>query len=193
MKKTIYFAFFLMVTASLVTAIAYLGYNWTEPIIAENRAQKIAENIALLFDPAAGYERNSAQGNNDYNELNRKYTDNASGNISGIYEVLDETGNLTAIIYNVNGQGRNGIVNALVAIDPYQDEVLDIVYYEHAETPNIGEKYTRDDEISKLQGQLVTEVTIDVIAGASTTWVAINDMFTIIATHYQDEEVHIDG
>ena len=193
MKQTIYFAVFLMITASLVTAIAFLGYNWTEPIIAENRAKKINENIALLFDPEAGFERNSDQGDNDYNELNRKYTDNSSGNISGIYEVLDANGDLIAIIYNVNGQGRNGLVNALVAIDPYNDAVLDIVYYEHGETPNVGEKYTRVEEIAKLQGQIVGDVSIDVISGASTTWVAINDMFTIITTHYQDEEVHIDG
>ena len=190
MKKTVYFAVFLMITAALVTAVAYLGYNWTEPIIAENRAKKIAENIALIFDPAEGFERNLAQGENDYNEKNRIYTDNSSGNISAIYEVLDDNGELVSIIYNVNGQGRNGLVNALVAIDPFTDEVLDIVYYEHAETPNIGEKYTRPEEISKLQGQLVDDVSVDVIAGASTTWKAVDDIFGIIATHYQDEGVH---
>ena len=47
MKKTLYFAFFLSVTAMLVTGIAYAGYNWAEPIIAENRITTIDNNIML--------------------------------------------------------------------------------------------------------------------------------------------------
>ena len=193
MKKILYFAFFLTVTASLVTGIAYLGFEITDPIIQENRAKKIADNIALLYSPDDGYSKNDSQEENTYNEKNRKYTDNSSGNISGIYEVLDTDGELVAIIYNVNSQGRNGIVNALVAVDPYSDTVVGVTYYEHGETPNLGEKYTRPDAIETLLGQGVDNVVVDQFSGATTTWNAINDMFNIIYTHYQDEEVHIDG
>jgi len=191
MKKILYFAFFLTVTSSLVTAIAFLGYNWTEPIIAENRAQKIEENIALLYSSDDGFQKNPDQGDNDYNEKSRKYTDNGSGNISGIYEVLDSDGALEAIIYNVNAQGRNGLVYALIAVNPYTDEVVGVTYYTHLETPNIGEKHTRPEAIETLLGQTITEVVVDEISGASVTWGAINEMFGIIETHYLDEEVHI--
>ena len=193
MKKTIYFAVFLMVTAVLVTSIAYLGFQITDPIIQENRAKKITDNIALLYSPDDGYSKNDSQLDNTYNEKNRKYTDNPSGNISGIYEVLDTSGELVAIIYNVNSQGRNGIVNALIAVDPRLDTVVGVTYYEHGETPNLGERYTREEEYSKLLGQVVGSVSVDQISGATTTWNAINDMFSIINYHYQDEEVHING
>lgn len=193
MKKTLYYAVFLMVTASIVTAVAYLGYNFTEPIISANRDAKIAENIAILYSSDDGFKKNDNQADNTYNEKNRKYTDNPSGNISGIYEVLDSNDELVAIIYNVNAQGRNGMMYALIAVDPYEDTVLSVVYYSHSETPDRGERYTREDEVSKLQMQIVTSVEVDMIAGATTTWNAINDMFSIITTHYLDEEVHING
>lgn len=182
-----------MVTAGLVTAVAYMGYHWTKPIIDANRDKKISDTIALLYSPEEGYSKNDEQAENAYNELNRKYTDNPSGNISGIYEVLDDEGSLVAIIYNVNAQGRNGIVNALIAVNPYTDEVVAVTYYEHGETPNLGERYTRDEEIEKLLSQSVSGVEVDLIVGATTTWNAINDMFNILEVHYNDEGVHLDG
>ncbi len=189
MNKTLYFAVFLTVTAALVTAIAYLGYELTAPKIAENRDIKITNSIALLYSPDDGYTKNDDQPINFYQELDRKY----SSVITGVYEVLDSDLEVHAIIYNVKAQGRNGLVNALIAIDPFNDTVVAVTYYEHGETPNIGEKYTREDEIDKLLGQTIPGVTVDVIAGASTTWIAIDEMFRMISTHYVDEEVHIDG
>lgn len=193
MKKILYFAFFLMVTSGLVTGIAVIGYEWTLPYIEANRENAINESIALLYAPEDGYKRNSAQGENDYNELNRKYTDNSSGNISGIYEVLDANDDLVAILYNVNSQGRNGIMYAIIAVDPYTDSVISVVYYSHQETPDRGERYAREEETVKLEGAIIGSVEVDMIAGATTTWNAINDMFNIITIHYSDEEVHIDG
>lgn len=193
MKKILYFAFFLTVTSSLVTGIAYLGYHFTAPIIAAKRAEKIEENIALLYSSDDGFEKNLNQEINDYNEKSRKYTDNVSGNISGIYEVLDSTGRLEALIYNVDAQGRNGLVYALISVDPYTDEVVGVTYYLHGETPNIGEKHTRQEAIEPLLGQVISGVVVDEIAGASVTWGAINQLFAIISFHYSEEEVHING
>jgi len=193
MKKTLYFAFFLTITSVLVTGIAYLGYDLTAPIIAANRDQKIEDNIALLYSSDDGFEKNPDQEDNDYNEKSRKYTDNVSGNIGGIYEVLNTDSELEAIIYNVNAQGRNGLVYALIAVDPYTDEVVGVTYYLHGETPNIGEKHTREEAIVTLLGQYINDVVVDEIAGASVTWGAINEMFSIISAHYIDEEVHING
>lgn len=193
MKKILYFSVFLMVTSALVTAVAFLGYEFTQPYIDANREKAINDSIALLYSPEDGFKRNASQGDNKYNELNRKYTDNSSGNITGVYEVLDNNDELIAIIYNVNSQGRNGVMFALVSVDPFTDEVLNVVYYDHKETPERGELYTIEPEVSKLSGEIVDSVEVDMIAGATTTWKAINDMFGIISTHYSDEGVHIDG
>lgn len=187
MKKAMYYSIFLSITAMLVTAVAFIGWNITQPIIEANRIEKINTNIALLYDPEEGFTRNEDQQDNAYQQNDYKV-------ISDIYEVLDADGNLHVLIYDVTSQGRNGPVNALVAVNPYTDMVEAVTYYEHTETPNIGEKYTREDEISKLIGQTVdNKVVVDVIADASTTWIAIDDMFNEIVRHYREKEVHIDG
>lgn len=186
MKKTLYYAVFLSVTAMLVTAIAYLGYNLTAPIIEQNRIDKIESTIAILFNPEDGYTRNVVQLENSYQEKNYKA-------ISEVYEVLDSDGDVYALVYDISAQGRNGIIEALIAIDPYTDTIIAVTYYNHIETPNIGEKYTRDEEIIKLIGQSVDTVEVDGITGASTTLVAIISMFEEIKLHYNAEEVHIDG
>ena len=187
--KPLYYAIYLAVLGMIVTLVAFVGYNFTEPIIVENRNNKINNNIALIYSPEEGYSRNEDQVENAYQEKRKGYEA-----ISAVYEVLDSDGNLHALIYNCSSQGRNGMVSVLVAVNPYTDTVEAVVYYDHAETPNIGEKYTREEEVSKLIGQTVsTDVTIDVISGASTTWIAIEDVFNTIEKHYAEQEVHIDG
>lgn len=187
MNKTVYFAIFLSVTAMLVTAIAYLGYHFTAPIIEQNTIDKINRNIALLYDPEEGYTRNENQQDNKYREDDSKYK-----TVSSIYEVLDDQGELAVVIYDMAVQGRNDIIHALVAVDPYTDTIEAINYYDHGETPNIGERYTREEEYTKLIGQTIGNVEIDALAGATTTWTSLNIMFDNLSTHFNTEGVHID-
>lgn len=186
MNKTIYFAVYLMVLGMLVTAIAYGGFAFTEKYITANKIERINNSIALLYSPDDGYQRNENQEDNKYREEEEKH-------ISAIYEVLDENGVLVAIIYDVNADGRNAAVYALIAVDPYTDEVVGVTYYDHQETPNLGERYTRDEEIDKLIGQKITSVNVDAITGATKTWGAIDLMFSEISDHYTKRGVHIDG
>lgn len=186
MNKTLYFAVFLGVTAMIVTLVAYLGYHFTAPIIEANTNEKIRINIELLYNPEEGYTRNPDQAGNAYRQDGPAYKE-----ISDIYEVLDADGNLYAVIYDMAVQGRNDIINALVAVNPYTGEVEAVTYYKHGETPNIGERYTRDEEITKLIGQSVDSVQVDALAGATTTWTAINVMFDKIKEHYNNEEVAV--
>lgn len=187
MSKPVYYAIFLGVTAMLVTLISYVGYAITNPVIEQNTIDKINANIALLFNPEEGYTRNENQMDNSYNEDDGSYSE-----INSIYEVLDENGDLYALIYDMGVQGRNDVINALVAVDPYTDTIIGVTYYDHAETPNIGERYTRDEEREKLVGQSIDNVVVDQIAGATTTWGALDTMFTIVRDHY-NKEVTIDG
>lgn len=194
MKKTLYLTMFLTVTSVLVTLIAYLGYYGTIEKINANREQKITDSIALLYSVEEGYTKNNDQAENAYQEKNYDI-------VASVYEVFDTDNNLHALIYDCTFQGRNGPVSALVAVDPFNDVVVGVTFYDHGETPNLGEKYTRDDYIlgdedqdfQGLVGQSVLGVAVDVIAGASTTSNGIVDMFDEIAEHYKAEEVHIDG
>lgn len=197
--KTAYFAIFLGVTAVLVTAIAYVGFYITNPIIEQNNIDRINNNIALLFSKEDGFFPNE--------ELDSpsKYQIKAYKYITDVYEVLNEDGDVQAVIYNVWAQGKGGAVNALVAIDPYTDTIVSVIYYKHGETPNIGEKHTRESYenpdgtiagIEPLLGQQLIdneEVFVEEIAGATITWGAIKDIFDYVTEHYFEEEVHIDG
>lgn len=187
-NKTLYFALFLFLTVVFVTVVAYVGYNITYPIIEANKQKQIEENIALLFREEDGFYPN-----NDLDD-NSKYAVKNYKQITAIYEVLNSEGEVHAVIYNVWAQGRNDKVNALIAIDPYTDTVLGVVYYKHGETPNIGEKHTREEAIKPLLGQsVVSGVQVDEIAGASVTWAAIVNIFGFVQDHYEAEEVHIGG
>jgi Na+-transporting NADH:ubiquinone oxidoreductase subunit C len=177
-----------MLLGGFVTLVAWFGFNYTQPIIQENADIRVSENIALLYSPEDGYTKNDNQEFNKYRQLSREYSDV----INDIYEVLNSDGEVFVVIYNVTTQGRNGPVSALIAINPYTDTVVAVTYYAHTETPNLGERYTREEEYSKLIGQIVGNVDVDVIAGASTTWVAIDQMFERIDIHYNAEGVHID-
>ena len=106
---------------------------------------------------------------------------------------IDEDGNIYVLIYDITVQGRNGMISALIAIDPYTDTIVAVTYYSHTETPNIGEKHTREENIFSLLGQSIDNVSVDAINGATTTGSAIVTMFEEIKTHYNQEEVHIDG
>jgi Na+-transporting NADH:ubiquinone oxidoreductase subunit C len=185
-NKTVYFAVYLMVLGMVVTFVAYVGYNFTIEYIEANKIERINQSIALLYSPEDGYKRNPNQTENKYREEEEKH-------ISAIYEVLDSNDTLVAVIYDVNADGRNAAVYALIAVDPYTDEIVGVTYYDHQETPNLGERYTRDEEIDKLIGQKISNVEIDAITGATTTWSAIDLMFSEVSDHYQKREVHIDG
>ena len=100
---------------------------------------------------------------------------------------------LLFVIYDMQTAGRNGTINALVAVDPYSDTVIGAVYYNHSETPGKGALYGEEDEIAKIIGDSVLLVEFDVKASVSTTYNALRVMYDAIAEHYTSEEVHIDG
>ncbi len=188
-KKPLYFSLFLGVTVLIVTLVAYLGFSITNPIIEANNEQRIKDNIALLFDPEAGYY------SNDKLDAVVKYRtkDPAYTYVTDIYEVLYEE-EVYAVIYNVWEQGKNDKINALIAIDPYTDTVLGVVYYKHGETPNLGALYAEAESTDKIVGQVITDdIVVDQISGATVTWGALETMYEKVKQHYINEEVHIDG
>jgi Na+-transporting NADH:ubiquinone oxidoreductase subunit C len=184
-KQPLYFAGYLAVLGMLVTGVAIFGYNTAAPVIEENRQDKIKTNVALLFSAEDGYVTNLDLPTNSYQQLNYDLVDE-------VYEVSKD-GKLYAIIYDMQTAGRNGTINALVAVDPYTDTIIGAVYYNHSETPGKGSVYADEPELSKIIGDSVTQVEFDSIASVSTTYKALRVMYDAITEHYINEEVHIDG
>lgn len=186
-NKTLYFALFLGGTVFFVTLIAFIGYNITNPIIEANNQQRITDNIELLFSSEEGFVPNTDL------DSNSKYAVKNYDRITDIYEVFYE-GEVYAVIYNVWEQGKNDKINTLVAIDPYTDTILGVVLYKHGETPNLGALYAEKESTSFMIGQnILGEVEVDAISGATVTWGALNVLYETVKQHYTDEEVHIDG
>lgn len=181
MKSTIHYALFLAVTAILSTALMFAVNGLTEPVIEEKQVKLIEENISKIYSADEGFKRNSNQITNAFNELDY-------AGIKEIYEVLDSNDNTFAHIYNVEVAGKNDVIKLLVAVNG--DEIIDrVVYYSHAETKNLGEVYTRDEESSKFIGMPLVDSQVDMISGASTTGRAIDLALDIVEEHYQKEGV----
>lgn len=185
MKQPLYFAGYLAVLGMLVTGVAIAGYNLAAPKIEENRQVKIRDNVALLFKAEDGFETNLELPTNSYQQLNYDLVDE-------VYEVYKD-GLLYAVIYDMQTAGRNGTINALVAVDPYTDTIIGAVYYNHSETPGKGAIYEEEDRINEIVGDNVSNVEFDVIASVSTTYNALDKMYDAIKEHYENEGVHIDG
>jgi len=187
MGKILYFSVYLMILGMLVTAVAYVGYHYTEPIIVANTQAKITENIALLFNPDDGYHPNENQEDNKYHQNNSEYPA-----ITDIYEVLDVNDDLFALVYDMQIQGRNDVIHALVAVELDTSTIVGVAYYQHAETPNLGARYMLEDEVNKLIGQSVSDVQVDLLAGSTTTWTALETMYQKLYEHYS-KEVQVNG
>lgn len=185
MKQPLYFAGYLAVLGMMVTAVAIAGYNLAAPAIEANRQTKIRENVALLFAAEDGYVTNLELPTNSYQQLNYDLVDE-------VYEVSKD-GALYAVIYDMQTAGRNGTINALIAVDPYTDTIIGAVYYNHSETPGKGALYGEEEKIIEIIGDSVLNVEFDVIASVSTTYNALDVMYDAIKEHYENEEVHIDG
>lgn len=184
-KQPLFFAAYLAILGMVVTSVAIAGYNLAAPRVKQNRIDKINETVALLFSVEDGYTTNLELGDNAYQKKNYDLVDD-------VYEVYKD-GSLYAVIYDMQTAGRNGVINALVAVDPYDDVIIGAVYYSHSETPGKGSLYADEPEISKIIGDSVLQVEFDSISSVSTTYNALRVMYDAITEHYINEEVHIDG
>jgi Na+-translocating ferredoxin:NAD+ oxidoreductase RnfG subunit len=181
--KVLKLALFLGILSVFITGVSIVAYSYTAPIIEQNKIDKINTAIALLFNPEE-YSRN---------ETPRNYFVENYDYITGVYEVVDQEGELEAIIYDTSVYGKGGDILTLIAVDPFNDTIIDVVYYTHSETPGIGALYTEDEARLKLQGQSVDNIYVDAIVGATITWTALDTMVQDVMLHYNQEGVHIDG
>jgi len=180
MKKTLYYALFLAATAILSTVLMFLVNDLTQPVIIDKQVKLIEENIGLIYSAEEGYKRNPEQIKNKYKEIDYD-------GIKEIYEVLDSEGAVYSHIYNVEVAGKNDVIKMLVAVS--NGTIDRVVYYQHAETKNLGEVYTREDVAAQFIGMPIANSSVDMIAGASTTGRAVDLALDIVENHYNKEGV----
>lgn len=84
--------------------------------------------------------------------------------------VYTESGELERVVFPVNGQGLWSMLYGLIAVSPDGRQVLAIKFYEHAETPGLGDQIDDEDWRAQWHGKRIFDDTgqlrLEVIKGA---------------------------
>ncbi|KFZ31442.1 Na(+)-translocating NADH-quinone reductase subunit C [Pseudidiomarina salinarum] len=107
--------------------------------------------------------------------------------ITKVYFINDEEGNLETLVLHIRGYGLWGTMFGLIALQPDLNTVRGINFYEHSETPGLGGEITNPrwvqtwqgkeiygDELENVQIDVTKNVTdethdIDALSGATLT------------------------
>lgn len=79
-----------------------------------------------------------------------------------VFKVLDEQGQLQALVLPVYGKGLWSIIYGYVGVKADLNTISGAVFYEHGETPGIGDFINHDDWLAKWQGKQIFNAKGDV-------------------------------
>jgi len=112
--------------------------------------------------------------------------------IMGVYEIIENSDSSIAIlIYDIVTEGRNGPIHVAIAVDPNTDTIVAYKVISQNETEGIGTLYAGENVINTIIGQTLPDFDIDLIAGATVTWNALDLMVQDINSHYITENVSL--
>ncbi len=128
----------------LAAALLVMGDIATRDTIAQRQAEDLLDSLAQVIPP----ERHD----NDLLAATLALTD-ADGEPITVYRALRGV-DVTAVAYQVTGQGYSGAIDILLGIDP-AGRVLGARVLAHTETPGLGDKIevARDDWILAFDGR----------------------------------------
>lgn len=69
------------------------------------------------------------------------------------FKVFDDSGKLTSIVVPIYGKGLWSIIYGFVAVKPDMNTIENVVFYEHGETPGIGDFLGETDWTNKFKGK----------------------------------------
>ncbi|MCF7929940.1 MAG: FMN-binding protein [Acholeplasmataceae bacterium] len=122
----------------------------------------------------------------------RDYNVDAYDTITGVYEIIDnDDSSIEVLIYDIVTQGINGPIHIVIAVDPYIDTIVGYVVVSQSETEGLGALYAGPIMINSIINQLVDDFNIDLIAGATVTWDALELMVQDVVANYTNEDVSL--
>ncbi len=87
------------------------------------------------------------------------------------FKVFDDNGKLTSVVVPIYGKGLWSIIYGFVAVKPDMNTIENVVFYEHGETPGIGDFLNDSEWTNKFHGkQLFDEkgkVALKVVKGGA--------------------------
>lgn len=168
MKRALYLALFLAITAGLAGGMLSFVNQVTEVKIADAALEKEKVNLDKIF-PGATFEQKTSE----------------VAGIEGIQDLFIAEGSGT--VYKVTSKGYGGDVVFLVGFDNDQS-IAGIAIISQSETPGIGDVITTEGYQSTLVGKKASD-TIDVSAGATFSSTAINNGIRAAFAHLSGGEV----
>ncbi|WP_299793368.1 Na(+)-translocating NADH-quinone reductase subunit C [uncultured Shewanella sp.] len=70
-----------------------------------------------------------------------------------VFKVFDDSGKLSSVVVPVYGKGLWSIIYGFVAVKPDMNTIENVVFYEHGETPGIGDFLDDSEWTGKFQGK----------------------------------------
>ncbi|MCE9678122.1 Na(+)-translocating NADH-quinone reductase subunit C [Shewanella sp. AS1] len=74
-------------------------------------------------------------------------------NVARVFKVFDEQGQLHAVVMPIYGKGLWSMIYGFVALKPDYNTIENVVFYEHGETPGIGDFIEDPEWTNKLKGK----------------------------------------
>ena len=130
--------------AMLAGLLVVLVYQWTKPIIDENKRIAI-EKAVFRVVPNAASRRDFVLGPGGLSKAEEATSD--QGEI--IYAAYDEKGELQGIALEAAATGYQDVIRILYGYDPSCECVTGIKVLKMAETPGLGDKIAFDPEFLK--------------------------------------------
>ena len=158
MRESLRMILVLTVIAMVSGIVLTQLYEFTSPIIAENRAERMESGVYAVLEDVESVEFIDA----DF----------------VMFRALDGDGNSIGFAYAGEGSGYAGPVRVLVGVDHETKEVTGITILEHTETPGLGTQVEEEDFRSQFVGKspedtIEISTDIDNITGATQSAAAV--------------------
>jgi len=130
--------------AMLAGLLVVLVFQWTQPIIAENKRIAIEQAVSKVV-PGAVSKRDFVLGPEGLFSGNEK----VEGESEKIYVAYDETGEFVGIALEAAATGYQDVIRILYGYNPACQCVIGIKILKMAETPGLGDKIAFDPAFLK--------------------------------------------
>jgi Na+-translocating ferredoxin:NAD+ oxidoreductase RnfD subunit len=158
--------------------VAQLGWSYYGPQIGKPKV-----DVLQYFEAYETYTQRFTP--------SRTYNSDAYDAIQDVYEIEDENQTLVLLAYNMIAEGFWGPINVIVVVDPYTDVIVNYYVVRHEEVQ--GAAYFDEESVGAVLNQNVStfDIPVDVSAGATGTFNALQEIVTDVVNHYTNEEVSL--
>jgi hypothetical protein len=158
--------------------VAQLGWSYYGPQIGKPKV-----DVLQYFEAYSSYTQRFTP--------SRDYNSGAYDALQDVYEIEDENQELMLLMYNMVTEGFWGPINVIVVVDPYTDVIVNYYVVRHEEVQ--GAAYFDEESVSAIFNQNVLDfnIPLDVSAGATGTFNALQLIVSDVVNQYTNEEVSL--